>query len=122
MSYVSKREGLGLSFSDVKAVVKGAIAQGPDVITATKLIIEDPALPRIAGLVEELHGLEQSSPSKPGRPSRPSVPGIGLKRVVTPLRLYTVGKERPVLGYAMLGGILAAPVLLGYILGKVFRK
>mgnify|MGYP001559931932 FL=1 len=75
-------------------------------LDATKALLDDPALPEVASLVIKLNKIE------------PGGIGIGLKRVVPPLRLYVKTRENPWLGYAIIAGIIGGPFLLGYLFGR----
>jgi hypothetical protein len=85
-----------------------------NVLGATKTILEDPALPRVTTLVMELHSLQPKSKGASGPPSK----GIGLNKIVGPLEFYVATQRNPILGYAVVAGILAVPFLVGYAVGK----
>lgn len=85
------------------------------VLGATKTILEDPALPRVTALVMELHSLQ---PKSSGGSSGGSSKGIGLNKIVGPLEFYVATQRNPILGYAVIAGVLAVPFLLGYAVGK----
>lgn len=84
------------------------------VLGATKTVLEDPALPRVTALVMELHALQPKSKGGGGPPSK----GIGLNKIVAPLQFYVATQRNPLLGYAVIAGVLAVPFLLGYAVGK----
>lgn len=108
MAYV---KGLaGVSWADVNRSAKGVISTIGGTLDAAKVILEDPALPEVTYLVLRLNKLEQ----KPGE----TVRGVGLNKVVTPLKVYVAAREKPILGYAILAGILGLPFLAGYFTGK----
>lgn len=83
------------------------------VLNAVTAITTDPALPTVANLVMELRSLEAK-----GDTTVSTQPGIGLKRIVTPLRYYVTYRRNPILGYAAVAAILGLPFLLGYKMGK----
>lgn len=89
--------------------------------SAASKVIEDPYLPEVADLVLELHALEQPK-AKPGKPPSAPVKGVGLSRVVKPLRFY-VGLRRK--GSWVVPAILAGTVGLifatGYLTGRKKR-
>lgn len=133
MSYVTTRKALGLSTEDVASAASDVFRRGKSILQgsggilqATKYILEDPALPEIATQVIKLHNLQQNATYYKTISSAPKalhgppgvVPGIGLRDIVTPLKMYVKFKEQPILGYAALAGVLAVPFLLGYFVGK----
>lgn len=112
MSYVG-RNGYTPTAGTLDNIVSAVNLASKGVQAAT-VILEDPYFPKVAGLVLELHQLEQ-----PKRPSAPgaSVPapkkGIGLNKVVKPLEMYVQFRRNPIAGYAIIAGVLAIPFLLG---------
>jgi len=81
------------------------------VTTAAYDILTDPALPQVADLVNKIKATEP--PGKPGQKA-----GVGLKRLVPPLKMYLAYRKNPALGMMALVAVLAIPFTLGYILGK----
>lgn len=84
-------------------------------------ILQDPALPRIAKSVRELHEIEQRSPSTTQRIGN-EVPGIGLGMVAAPLELFVFARRYPIVGIAMAIAAIGIPVLIGYKLAKKRRR
>lgn len=111
MSYVNRnrsrqvRRALGDAVSDY--VTKGATA-----LSTAKTILDDPALPKVASIVVELHNLEPPGPG--GLPA----PGIGLNKLVVPLKAYIYTRRHkwafPLAVFVGLG----VPFLLGYAAGR----
>jgi hypothetical protein len=88
-----------------------------DVANAVQYILEDPALPQVAGLLIELHNL--SGPSSVHNVTQAAhAVGIGLNKAIVPLQLVVQVKKNPILGYLTIGAVLAIPFMLGYLLGK----
>ncbi len=86
---------------------------------AVRYIIEDPALPKITGLIIELQKIEQPRrTTTTTTPTPPRVPGIGLNKLVTPLKGFVYIRRNPLAGYALLGGILSVPFPIGYLVGR----
>lgn len=95
------------------------ISGATNALVIGKALLEDPALPEVAGLVMRLQRTENggrapSSSSGGGR-------GIGLRNAVLPLKFYVAAKEQPILGYAVVVGILAIPFIAGYLTGRSRR-
>lgn len=110
-------EGIADVFHGVVNTVKGVYDKAAPVLSVAKNVIEDPALPEVTSLMLKLHALEQKTASKPGAPAPAPVKGIGLSRAVQPLRLYVAYREQPIIGYAIVAGILAVPFFAGYFVG-----
>lgn len=108
MSYLN-REGL----SGVSDYLNKAVSA----LDSAKVILDDPALPEVTSLILKLNKLEQKKP-KMGGPPVPVTKGIGLHRVVKPLRLYVKTREQPVLGYVIIAAAVGIPFMLGYLIGK----
>lgn len=122
MAYVTgyvQPEGLADLFHGAVNTVKGVYDKAAPVLSVAKNVIEDPALPEVTSLMLKLHALEQPK-AAPGRPAPSTAPvkGIGLSRAVKPLRLYVAYREEPIIGYAIVAGILAVPFFAGYFVGK----
>lgn len=84
-------------------------------LDAATNILQDPYFNEVAGLVVQLHKLEQPSTSTPGASSKP---GIGLDKVVGPLRTYVKVRQNPWMLYAGLFALFAIP----YALGRASRR
>lgn len=97
------------------------LEKGRKALQAAGYVIEDPALPEVTKLLLELHALEQKA-RKPGAPPPKKEPGIGLKRVVKPLRMYVKARKNPLYGFAIVAGALAVPFLFGYLVGKKRKR
>jgi hypothetical protein len=91
-----------------------------DVATVAFKVTSDPALPEVVRLVTEIKTLTTSKgPSKPSAPS--TEPGIGLSKIVTPLRGFVAYKKHPWIGPAFAGGIVLTIFALGVMAGKARR-
>lgn len=73
---------------------------------------DDPALNTVVSLVQEIKSLPSS-----GKPS-PSEPGVGLSRIVTPLRGFVAYKKHPWIVPAFVGGAVLGIFALGVMTGK----
>lgn len=95
--------------------VKNALVTG-------KALLEDPALPEVTRLVLRLRAISGggAQPIKPGQTAAAGR-GIGLRYVVTPLKLVVAARENPMVGVAILGTILAVPFFAGYLVGRSSR-
>jgi hypothetical protein len=101
-----------MSYIQRKAL-SGILDKASGALSAATTILEDPSLPEVTGLVLRLHSLEP-----PSRPGGPPSKGIGLNKVVKPLRAYVRFREKPWLGYLVLACTFAVPAMLGYAAGK----
>jgi hypothetical protein len=103
-----RRRKRGIPVGDIGDVITGAV----DAAGAGALILADPALPQIAGLIGQLHTAQQV-------PGQPETPGIGLGSLVLPLQLYVQYQQNPVVvGALALGLVIGLPMALGYYLAK----
>jgi hypothetical protein len=87
-----------------------------DILGAAGNVASDPALPQVVALVTEIKGLSSGGPSRPS--TGPSEPGIGLRRIVTPLRAYVAYKRHPWILPAFAGGIVIGIFALGALTGR----
>lgn len=111
MSYVRKHRGPVPLAGPLDAVM-GAVQ-------AASKIVEDPALPEVTRLVLKLHSLQRSSaPTRPGAPAPAPARGIGLAKIVPPLRAYVYAEENWWVKPAAIAAILAVPFMLGRLSKK----
>lgn len=106
MSYSVSRRSLGS--------VRDIVENRDELLNATRLILEDPALPDVARLAIRLNNLE---PFETVGKSLKKV-GVGLKSAVTPMKLYVKYRRNPVVGKIVVGAIVALPIYIGYLLSK----
>jgi hypothetical protein len=99
--------------------VTALVQRGSTAVQAAGSILLDPALPEVTRLVLELRGLTKAEPTVPGQPA---AAGVGLQRVVKPLRLYVYSRKHAWVLPAMVAGILGGPFVLGYLFGKTRRR
>lgn len=85
-------------------------------VSAATAIVTDPCLPEVSRLVLRLRELE-AGPTKPGVPTT-TTPGIGLCKVVKPLRAVVYVRERPWVGVLGVVGVVGGLIGLGYALGR----
>lgn len=105
---------LGLSLGEIiRAAESGASAIGPAVH-----VLEDPALPQVIQSVKELHAVEQKRPSTAVRTSTGKVPGIGLSKLVVPIKTAVMIRKNPIIGVGLVLLVLGLPFALGYALAK----
>jgi hypothetical protein len=81
-------------------------------------ILDDPALPAVLKHINNLHKIEQKRPSTTKRTASGEVPGVGLAKLAVPLGAFVFFRQNPSLGWALLAGIVAIPVFVGYTLGR----
>lgn len=97
---------LGSVLDDVGSIISGL----PPIISQ---VLEDPALPEVLGLVDQIVQEEASRPS-----STPSGPGVGLQSAVLPLKAFLFYRQHPVVTWAGVVGLFAVPLLLGVVIGR----
>lgn len=107
---------------DVAKVAKAVIDKAAPALKAAGKVLEDPALPEVSKLVLKLHDIEQrrAKPKVPGQPSKPSAPvkGVGLARVVKPLKIFVEVREKSWILPVAIGVAVLVPFTLGYFVGK----
>ena len=81
-------------------------------LSAATKILEDPYLPEVSGLVLELHTMQQAQ-VKPGQTAPAPVKGIGLSKIVGPLRTYVKIQKNPWMLYAGIAAAIGIPFLIG---------
>lgn len=104
MSYTATKHRNGL----------GGIA---DVASAVVNVASDPCLGQVAALVNDLHNLEQRTPTR-GALGDTATPGIGLCRAVGPLKIAVWVRKHPVAVPMGAIALVAGLLTLGYVLGK----
>ncbi len=80
-------------------------------------VVTDPCLPTVGQLLLRLHELEAKSAEANNTPVQPSI-GIGLCKVVTPLKAVVFIRENPIVGAIGIAGFLGVFVGIGYRLGS----
>lgn len=105
---------LGGTFDDISSVL-AKIPQYTDIVLS---VLEDPALPVIINDVRILDAM----PSSSAKPNQPKRKGVGLDVAVKPLEYYIWTRRHPTQTKFVVAGIVALPVLLGFLLGSRFGK
>jgi hypothetical protein len=77
-------------------------------------VADDPALPTVVSLVSEIKSLSPSSSSSAPSTER----GVGLSRIVTPLRAFVTYKKHPWIAPAFMGGAVITIFALGVLAGR----
>lgn len=90
-------------------------------------IVEDPALPRVVGQIQELRALEvrsrqQAAASGQPQPGPPGPVGIGLWRVAGVLGLYTWTRTHPWETRGLMALGLGALIGLGFGFGRLTAR
>jgi hypothetical protein len=80
-------------------------------------ILGDPALPEVIALTKKIVALETAG-KKPSTKPTVKTPGIGLSRVVGPMKGYIFYKQNPWILPVGIGFVLLMPALIGYKVGK----
>jgi hypothetical protein len=93
--------GIGASVSDVFSGAQVALR-----------VADDPALSTVVSLIQEIKGLPSKGPAGP--PTR----GVGLSKIVTPLRGFVAYKKHPWIVPAFVGGAVLVIFSLGVMTGR----
>ncbi len=102
----SERQELGFDISSLPSIMLD--------------VLEDPALPEVLDLVQQVVDLETSSGGGGGGGA--SGPGVGLSDAITPLRAYLFVRRHPWVPYAAAFGVVAVPFLIGILVGRAMGK
>ena len=99
------------------------------VMDSIQNVLEDPALPTVVDLTKRIAATFKKPPAttttpKPStpKPSTPGVPGIGLQKLVDPLRGYLWTRQHPVQTKLILAGVILTPFLLAFGLGRWTKR
>jgi hypothetical protein len=123
MSYTTRKEAMGDSVSDLlkcgKSVIGGAV---------------DPYLPEVFCRVSQLQALTTDRTmlqamfgKKPTSPVTPCVStpfgqkGVGVERVIRPLRGLVYVEQHPAAVWAGIAVLFGVPMLVGYMIGRKTR-
>lgn len=111
---------LGNILDDVTMVLQ----QGQQYIDVIKLVLEDPALPRVAQQVRILASLPSgpSAPTKPGQAPAPKKKGVGLQVAVAPIDAYIWSRQHKGATIAMGIAALLAPIGAGVLIGRLTKR
>lgn len=112
MSYVNRNRSRARRQALAGAVAEYAGKVG-GVVQATSAILDDPALPKVTGLIMEINSLQP--PARPGS-SKPA--GIGLKYAVAPLKAYKFALQNKWAAPAAAVVLLGIPFFIGYSLRR----
>ena len=116
MSYY-RTNGLIEDISSLFSQTKSVVDKIKPVVAAAEQILADPALPEVTQQVMKLREIEKQRAK--GQPSagKPA-PGIGLGRIVKPLKFFVKTREQPVYGWLIVAAIIGLPFLVGYKFGR----
>lgn len=92
-----------------------------DAASVALKVAGDPALPTVVSLVSEIKALSSKGGSSSSSSSS-SGPGIGLSKIVTPLRAFVAYKKRPWIAPALIGGVVVGIFALGVISGRARQR
>ena len=84
-------------------------------------VADDPALPTVVSLVQEIKTLSSGGSSKPATAASAAERGVGLSRIVTPLRGFVAYKKRPWILPAFAGGVVLGIFAIGVMAGRARR-
>lgn len=122
MSYIAQ----GISWADIEGVVstgKKYLEKAGPALKAVSAILDDPYFPEVTKLVLELQEIEKKKRKPSSKPTRlgaipPPTKGVGLYRVVKPLRAFIYTQKNPWILPVAIAAMLGLPFLLGYAVGK----
>lgn len=104
---------------DFASTAMSALSQAGGALGTGAKVISDPYLPEVLCHVDQLASIEAGAPiaacpiMPPGRAG-----GIGLRKVVVPLRAYVYAEQHPWVYPVAIGAAIGIPFLLGYLAGK----
>lgn len=109
-----------LSYQPVGLDIPALIARARELGTTALQLLEDPYLSEFTCLITRLNAIEAGqNPGRPCKKTPKGLPGgIGLEDVITPIRVFTNFKQKPVLGVVGITLIVSSLVGLGYLWGK----
>lgn len=93
---------IGASLKDVASAAQVALR-----------VTDDPALSTVVSLVQEIQALPSKGPASPSTER-----GIGLSKIVTPLRAFVAYKKNPWILPALAGGVVLTIFALGVMSGR----
>jgi hypothetical protein len=117
MSYLSRKPRSALG--DFASVVIQTLNNAGGALGTGSKVVTDPYLPEVLCRVNQLAQIEQRVPitacakTPPGRTG-----GIGLRKVVAPLRAYVYAEQRPWIQPVAIAAAVGVPFVLGYLLGR----
>ena len=96
-----------------------ALTQAGGALGTGAKVVSDPYLPEVLCRVDQLAQIEAGArvltPCVQMPPGR--VGGIGLRKVVQPLRAYVYAEQHPWIYPVAIGALVGIPFLLGYLAG-----
>jgi hypothetical protein len=110
---------------DLLAKVSTILNKGEKYLDTAMQVVEDPALPQVVDLVKQLKAIEAAKAKKAGTtPSAATTKsiGIGLEHAIMPLKMYVAYRTRPWFGYVAIAGVLAIPLAVGVLAGRVSKR
>lgn len=121
MSYLSRKtKAKPLSMGDAVSAISNALQTVTGAIGTAASVVADPYLSETVCHVQQLAEHE-----KTGRivtacaPTRDGLTGgVGLRKVVKPLRAYVYAEQNPWVYPAAAAAVIGVPFLLGYLMGK----
>lgn len=108
-----------MGMGDFASSAMAALTQAGGALGTGAKVVSDPYLPEVLCYVDQLAQIEAGG-KVTACPRLPAgrVGGIGLRKVVTPLRAYVYAEQHPWVYPVAIGAAIGIPFLLGYLFGK----
>lgn len=107
--------GLG----DFASSALAALQQAGGALGTGAKVVSDPYLPEVLCRVDQLAQIEAGQRPTPCVAMAPGrAGGVGLRKVVEPLRAYVYAEQHPWVYPLAIGAAVGIPFLLGYLAGK----
>lgn len=104
---------------DFSSAAIGALAQAGGALGTGAKVIQDPYLPEVLCRVNQLAEIEAGTKVTPCPAMAPGrAGGIGLRKVVAPLRAYVYAEQHPWVYPLGIAAVIGIPFLIGYLAGE----
>jgi len=121
MSYRTKPEPLGISWSDILSSAGDVWKKAAPALKAGSKILNDPYLPETACEVIRLSNVVGGRPPGPPCPKTPPTApstGVGLRHAIVPIKIYSFHVKYPWAIPVGVAGLLGMVFYAGYRTGK----
>jgi hypothetical protein len=115
MGYAHKRYGRGRraarAMGDIVSTIEGALSTGLSAV-------DDPYLPEVICRVQQLQSINNGQTPGNCTDTALGLPGgVGLGKVIVPLRAFVFAEENPWVYFVAAGLVIGLPMYIGYRLG-----
>lgn len=108
-----------MGLGDFASQALNALTQAGGALGTGAKVVADPYLPEVLCQIDQLAQIEAGRVPLPCPRIPPGrVGGVGLRKVVAPMRAYVYAEQHPWVYPAAIGAAIGIPFLLGYLAGK----